>query len=282
MLLLSVQLQAPRGLAKSAIYISTEAALSTSRLHQLLRLNPTFSELPTDARPSLSRVLSIQTPDLESQEHILRYQLPVAIRRQNIGLVVIDSIASNFRAEFDHNRKKVPEKIEIGKLPEGTTMADRRSQLVQLGAFLRDLAREEDTAIVISNQVADRMSPIFPSQATSTPRICSDPLALDHQMCWFTGWGDCRNDISNLKTPSLGLVWANQISARVALIKAARSNRDGKTRRWFRLVFAPWAAPTLSRGIEYEITTSGIKAIAQTEVELQIEQRMESQVNIND
>lgn len=271
----------PHGLAKSAIYISTEAALSTSRLHQLLRLNPILSELPADAKPSLSRILSIQTPDLESQEHILKYQLPVAVKRQSIGLVVVDSIASNYRAEFDPNRKKDADKTgEIDELPEGKTMADRRSQLVQLGAYLRDLARSQDIAIIVSNQVADRMFPILYSQPTSTPGITQDPLALDHQMCWFTGWGDCRNDLSNLKTPSLGLVWANQISARIALIKAARSDREGKTRRWFRLVFAPWSAPTREGGIEYEITPAGVEAISRDDEESQKRRRIEAQDTI--
>jgi DNA repair protein RAD57 len=266
-------------LAKSAIYISTEAALPTSRLHQMLRQNPVLSKLPAKEQPSLSQILSIQTPDLESQEHILRYQLPVAIKRQNIGLVVVDSIASNYRAEFDHNRKKDVDKTgENDKLPEGKTMADRRSQLVQLGTFLRELARSDDITIIVSNQVADRMSPILYSQPASTLGITPDPLSLDHQMCWFTGWGDHRNDLSNLKTPSLGLVWTNQISARIALTKAARSNREGKTRRWFRLVFAPWAAPTRERGIEYEITTAGIKVITkEDEKESQSEYGTESQ-----
>lgn len=210
----------------------------------------------------MSRILSTQTPDLESQEHIIRYQLPVAIKRQDIGLVVIDSIATNYRAEFDHNRKTdVDKATESSTLPEGRTMADRRSQLIQLGAFLRDLARKEDIAIVISNQVADRMSLPLYSHPNSTPGITPDPLSLDHQMCWFTGWGDRRTDSSNLKTPSLGLVWANQISARIALTKAARSSQEGKTQRWLRVVFAPWSVSTPGSGIEYEITTAGIRTV---------------------
>jgi len=227
-----------------------------------------LSRLSETERPSLNRILSIQTPDLESQEHIIRYQLPVAIKRQNIGLVVIDSIASNYRAEFDHNRRNVTDNAtEQERRPEGKTMADRRSQLVRLGAFLRDLARKEDIAVVISNQVADRMSPIGWSQPTSTPGITPDSLALDHQMCWFTGWGDQRHDLSNMKTPSLGLVWTNQISARIALIRAARYEHQGKTQRWLRLVFASWSCPTTGAGIEYEITAAGVTAVTKSDGE---------------
>merc|ERR1712137_1279713 len=97
-LLLASQLPPPQGLAKSAVYISTEAILSTNRLAQLLASHPALTSLPAAQKPSLSRILSIQTPDLESQEHILRYQLPVAIQKHH---VVLDSVAANYRAEFE-------------------------------------------------------------------------------------------------------------------------------------------------------------------------------------
>ena len=185
----------------------------------------------------------------------MRYQLPVVVKRQNVGLVVIDSMASNFRAEFGHTDENKDSDRRTGK-----AMADRRSRLVQLGAFLRDLARTEHIAIVVSNQVADRLAPTFNSQPSSAPGITPDPLALDHQLRWFSGWGDQQHDVSGLKTPSLGLVWTNQIAARIVLIKEQGSNREGKTKRWFRVVFASWTAPTSRNGVQYEITTAGIKA----------------------
>jgi DNA repair protein RAD57 len=65
----------------------------------MLKTHPTL--VSANPSPTLDRVISIVTPDLESQDHILRYQLPVAIRRHNIGLVVLDSVAANYRAEFE-------------------------------------------------------------------------------------------------------------------------------------------------------------------------------------
>jgi DNA repair protein RAD57 len=276
-LLLSTQLAAPHGLSKSAVYISTESALSTSRLNQLLQLHPSLSRLPATSKPSLSRVLSIQVPDLESQEHILRYQLPVAIKRQNVGLVVIDSIAANYRAEFERpsapeNGASTPHQDRDSERRGAKSMAERKSRLVQLGAYLRNLARTENIAIVVANQVADRFSPVTgapvsqPASAagpSSSPTISPDPLTLDHQQRWFTGWGDVRDHSSNvnLKTPSLGLVWTNQIAARIALIKEPNSTVEGKRKRWFRVVFAPWCAPTEGRGIEYEIVAEGLRAV---------------------
>ena len=73
----------------------------------------------------------------------------------------------------------------------------------------------------------------------SQPSKPQDALLLDHQLRFFTGWGDTLPPSSsqsssssqqqqqqqqqqrnqNLKTPCLGLPWANQLMCRVALIK---------------------------------------------------------------
>jgi DNA repair protein RAD57 len=80
--------------------------------------------------------------DLEAQDHILNYQLPVAIQRYNIGLVIIDSITSNYRAEHSST--------------DAIALATRSNELAKLGHMLRNLAVEEDIAIVVANQVSDR------------------------------------------------------------------------------------------------------------------------------
>ncbi|XPS67970.1 DNA repair protein rhp57 [Ascochyta lentis] len=305
-LLLAVQLPPPLGLSKTAVYISTEAALSTTRLAQLLSSHPALDRVSPDERPSLANVLAIQTPDLESQDHILRYQLPVAIKKHNVGLVILDSVAANYRAEF-----------EKGASNGAASMAKRGTQLVQLGALLRELARTHGIAVVVANQVADRFTkppsapasnpvsrnPSANSQGTrdNTPQpsnpalalsasqfnesvlLSPDPLALDHQQRWFTGWGDIPHAAPHtLKTPSLGLVWTNQLACRIALIKKpVFANRGplvvtvngeeqwnepeethiSKWRRWIKVVFAPWAPPSEGRGLEFEITRTGIKAV---------------------
>ncbi|RAQ53580.1 DNA repair protein (Rad57) [Aspergillus flavus] len=141
-LLLAVQLPSPKGLGKNAVYISTEAPLSTPRLSQLIDSNPYLSTLPQDRAPTLENILSINAMDLESQDHILNYQLPVAIQRYNVGLVVIDSITSNYRAE--HTSHNI-----LG-------LSTRSGELTKLGQMLRNLAVQEDIAIVVANQVSDR------------------------------------------------------------------------------------------------------------------------------
>lgn len=328
-LLLAVQLPADHGgLASRAVYISTEATLSTSRLSQLIRANPRVTTLPADQKPSLNRILTMQTPDLESQDHILRYQLPVAIKRHGIRIVVIDSIAANYRVEFDRKGGSggggldfdAPESAQDRKAG-GKAMAARRAHLIQLGAHLRDLARKENIAVVVANQVADRffgghapptvgsgypvlrddvsvsqpndhISPASsrtlstgvmsrtPSAGSSTapPAVVipppqqqphhHDPLTLDHQQRFFTGWGDVPVPPSQLKTPSLGLVWANQLACRIALTRDPGSGSGGwsqgagmKGRRWMRVVFSAWCAPTDGKGVNFEIWGGGVRAV---------------------
>ncbi|KAI8634117.1 DNA repair protein RAD57 [Xylariaceae sp. FL1651] len=168
-LLLSVQLPPPHGLGRPALYISTEAALSTKRLSQILTHNPFFRTLNAEeaAKPSLDRVISTMTPDLESQDHILSFQVPVEVARRNIGLIVLDSVAANYRAEFERGSG-------------GSNMAARSAELVRLGHLLRELARKHDLAVVVANQVADRFSntnPFFSSSSATTSFPYSQPYS---------------------------------------------------------------------------------------------------------
>lgn len=160
-LLLAVQLPPPHGTGRNALYISTEASLSTRRLAQMLKNNPilTSDSIPFSERPSLDNISSTTTPDLESQEHILTYQVPVQVERRNIGLIVLDSVAANYRAEFDRSVRN--DSGALGTAGEGgrsasQNMGARSAELVRLGMLLRDLARNHDIAVVVSNQVADR------------------------------------------------------------------------------------------------------------------------------
>ena len=301
-LLLSAQLPCPVGLSRSSIYISTEAALSTTRLSQLLGRHPRLSKLPAAEKPSLSRVLAIPVQDLESQDHILAFQLPYAIRKYHVGLVILDSVAANYRAEHG---SAIPKDL-----------ANRAAQLAKLGRLLRDLAKREHIAVVVANQVSDRFeevkvavgqhrlhssspimssSPVVPDGQGAPPLSAGNTdngaqdlgLSLDFQQRFFTGWGDelYRTSYEGLKTPALGLAWTNQIACRIALrIEAVEPNddthggalasyeggnvwKDRKKRRFLRLVFAPWA-PATRDPIEYEIRPDGIASCNTNEIQV--------------
>ncbi|KAK5122770.1 hypothetical protein LTR85_003685 [Meristemomyces frigidus] len=298
-LLLSVQLTAPDGLGKSALYISTEAPLQTTRLAQILKAHPKLSTLPAKQQPSLGRIQSTHVHDLEAQDHILRYQVPVVIERHNIGLLVIDSIAANYRPEFDKGKARDS---------AAESFAKRSIQVAQLGVLLRDIARTHNMAVVVANQVADRFLPIEPSSQVpqpsqhtqrsrpgSPPRSTNgrsaqmsqhlpsdspteaallstdDPLAFDHQQRFLTGWGD--DPSPNLKTPSLGLTWTNQLAARIALLKepvysgrlaVGEEVSSSSWKRTFKVVFSAWCAESKTA---FEITEGGVRSIAEVQPE---------------
>ena len=188
-------------------------------------------------------------------------------------------------------------------------LADRNAQLILLGAQLRKLAREHDCAIVVANQVSDRFNPLpppFPSSVGGTQRSetayqSSSPavgppsqvvppssaltvqpppqvLSLDHQLRWFSGWGDDPAGLlvgigegKGEKSPAMGLAWANQIDCRVAVLKEQRlgENEGGAEwapRRWgrfMRCVFSAWTPPTGEgdKGKEFEIWEGGVRAL---------------------
>ncbi|EME85638.1 uncharacterized protein MYCFIDRAFT_131842 [Pseudocercospora fijiensis CIRAD86] len=268
----------------AALYISTEAPLQTTRLTQILTNHPKLVALPPAERPSLSNVHSTHLHDLEAQEHILRYQVPVAIEKHNVGLLVVDSVAANYRAEFDRG----------GPGRKGSeARAKRSAQLAKTASLLRSLAQKYDIAVVVANQVADRFSstepalalppqstqstrpgsplpPFAPTQQRSHPNSAGllshdDPLALDHQQRFFTGWGDDPS-VTSLKTPSLGLTWTNQLSARIALLKhpiyETKPYAPGDERnligwnRAMKVVFGAWCAESTTT---FEIWEGGIR-----------------------
>ncbi|RKF62740.1 DNA repair protein rhp57 [Erysiphe neolycopersici] len=304
-LLLAAQLPPPHGLSSPSLYISTESALPVTRIRQLLLVHPAFKNI--EKIPSLDQIISIVTPDLESQDHILYFQVPVAVRRYGIRLLIIDSIASNYRAEFDRDDPK-----------PGANMAKRSQDLIKLGHFLRKLAVELDIAVVVANQVADRVVensrventlnsgelPAESPRSLSSPdlgtsslsedskllpnhKIIKDFLSLDHQQRWFTGWGDDPHPSAigptHLKTPSLGLIWSNQIACRIALIKKPIYKRSGecdsselvmKWRRWQKVVFAshaPESGVGVHSAVEFEIRGDGIRSLDKQQDKNEIE-----------
>ena len=243
--------------------------------------------------PSLARILTLHTPDLEIQEHILQYQLPVALTHHRPGLVVLDSIAANYRD------------ADTGGPP---ALAVRAASLHRTGALLRRLAVEHDCAIVVANHVADRIapeahslglsemrsSPYASSNAPSsspvlsglesTPRRIHSPgpnsvsrstaegevsLTLDHQQRFFTGWGAdaAKEDDIALKTPALGLVWATQLAGRIAIIKEA-SWGDGTTAAEATEVSTKRQMATIGSD-EKATATNGTAAIEKAQVQTQ-------------
>lgn len=269
----------PHGLGRSAIYFSTEDELNTKRLQQILDTHPVYRDLDSINQPNFDSIRSMTVSTLEAQQQVLEYQLPVAVERFRAGLVVVDSVAANFRVEHE--------------IATTAGLAKRSEDLAKVGKLLRRLASDYNIAVVVANQVSDRFtenvvlprngglrssspasSAAAPSQngsnSVSVYGERTAKLTLDHQQRFFTGWGDRPGArFENLKTPALGLSWANQIDARIVLKvetegKHAQLATEGKKRRRFvSLVFAPWATPSL-KPIQYSIESYGITVAEKT------------------
>ena len=258
---LCVQVQLPRslgGLDAGAIYIGTESALPTTRLAQIADsltsnfVNSPPSHIPTedinsalDAMASHGdRIYYYNCNDLETQEHIVTYQLPVVLARYRVGLIILDSVTANYRAEFD----RPPPSQRSQSQP--AQMAQRSRDLRKLAGTLKDLAIEWNVAVVAVNQVTDTFKRTS-SQSISASQD-EELLSLDYQAQWFDGLID-ESGIEATKKPALGLVWANLITSRIMLV------RDSPIQTRIKVVFSPFARPG---SLVYAISTEmGIHAV---------------------
>jgi DNA repair protein RAD57 len=129
-----------------------------------------------------------------------------------------------------------------------------------------------------SSSAAEQRPSNIPTSSYDDPGFAvAEVMTLDHQQRFFTGWGDNPSaPNSQMKTPSLGLVWTTQIACRIALIKkpiygmgaGKLGDEDGsrgepilkKWRRYMKVVFAPWAEGG-GKGVEFEIVGGGVRAV---------------------
>ncbi|KAK9460666.1 P-loop containing nucleoside triphosphate hydrolase protein [Lipomyces oligophaga] len=244
---LCVGVQLPRlfgGLDKNAIYISTEAGLETRRLNEMVRAVREQHAHSPEVTVSAGRVFCITCSDLESQEHILTYQLVHAIRTRNVGLVVLDSIASHYRAESGGG--------------QGSATSRRTIDLLRCEAALRRAARA-GCAVVVANQVTD----LFGSETSLSPRdyeTHGDVFALDMQTRFYSGWkwpdGDERP-----KLPAMGQIWASSVDTRLVMRRQGMEDDDGQPsstvgRRTMAVVFSSRLAP---HEATVEIWTGGVR-----------------------
>jgi hypothetical protein len=253
------------GLDAGAVYIGTESGLATMRLEQISSaLSSRFSDDPPtyamaeDIDKAIERLAThgdriyyYNCSDLETQDHILTYQLPVVLSRYKVRLLILDSVTSNYRAEFDRVTSS-----QI-KNSQPAHMAQRSKDLRKLAGTLKNLATEFNVAVVAVNQVTDTF------KRTSSQGVSSQEeelLSFDYQARWFDGIVD-ENGVEMGKKPALGLVWTNLVTARIMLVR----DTPGQTR--MRVVFSPYAKPG---SIVYAISTeAGIHALETSEVEVE-------------
>jgi DNA repair protein RadA len=138
---LSVNVQLPPekgGLGKSAVYIDCEGTFSPNRIVSMAKAKG------LDPQAALKNIFVARAFNAEHQMFIVD-KLKEQIEEKNIGLIVIDSITSHFRAEY----------VGRGEL------AERQQKLNKHLHALQRLADAFNLAVYITNQVMADPSVIF-------------------------------------------------------------------------------------------------------------------------
>ncbi|XP_034722225.1 DNA repair protein XRCC3 isoform X1 [Etheostoma cragini] len=143
-LCLSVQYPVQQGgLDSGAVYVCTEDPFPARRLQQLIRGQASLrQDVPAALiRCSGDRVYVEHAADLKSLQACLSRRVPVLLARRHVRLLVVDSVAALFRAEF-----------------QASDWLERSRQLISCSHILHTLSREYNTTVVCVNQVTDVFS----------------------------------------------------------------------------------------------------------------------------
>lgn len=166
------------------VYICTDHAFPINRFMTLLKCfkdeNPEFS-----TEEILERVLvqELSVRDLVDFERILLHVIPALLDMlPNVKLIVIDSIAYNFRSEQE-------------------SAVDRAAKLVEIANVLKSCCARYDLGVLLINQVTDN----FDHDIFCTTSVAHGP----------SHWIKISLDNFDLsKRPALGLAWSNCVNTR--------------------------------------------------------------------
>ncbi|KAH0584229.1 hypothetical protein H2248_009783 [Termitomyces sp. 'cryptogamus'] len=201
-LALFVQLpQEKKGLSGSTCYITTSSTLQTSRLVQMMKTNSSLL-----GECDLRDIHTLATPTIPHLIHVLSERLTPFIDSlgnkagfKPVRLLVIDALAELF-----HTSNKTTT----------NTLVERSRNITQISFLLHDLVRKHKLAVLILNEVVD----VF--DRTGSANEESETLLYSEQARWFSRAHSVLGE--NTKEVSLGMVWANQINARILLSRTGR------------------------------------------------------------
>ena len=247
-----------------AIYLCTEQRFPTERLFQLFTsFKKKFPCLQSRDMGSEVHVESLR--DLETQEHVVRYQLPVFVRNRSDSMSIhssdSESSSSQKNSKGYFNKSTLPirliiiDSIAAPFRGEATPISyPARSQaLTAMSDSLKELAHHENCAVVCINQISDFVSN-GSEESSFEPIRVDDPRGA--QMIQGGGKGRV--------VPTLGLSWSNCINVRISLarwneIREGPSKEQVQTlRRTMKIEFAPhWP----NAECEFRITENGIEGV---------------------
>ncbi|AET40066.1 putative DNA-dependent ATPase RAD57 Ecym_5304 [Eremothecium cymbalariae DBVPG len=165
-LALSVQLPSKfNGFSGQCVFITTEGDLPTQRLEGIIQLRKEFVENGV----SQNNIYTVTCNEWAAQNHILSVQLPILLERNpKIKLVIVDSVSHHLRVELESSSFKAS--------------LDNRSQIDKMAQNLLYLSQKHGVAVVVANQVGDKLLPARPTRQTV--------MDYDYQLGFMIGWKD--------------------------------------------------------------------------------------------
>ncbi|CAG2235633.1 XRCC3 [Mytilus edulis] len=128
------------GLSGGAAYICTEDVFPNKRLHQMIQyFNLKVNSLSNKIQYG-DNIFIEHISDISGLKYCIQKRLPILLSKGDIKLVVVDSVASLFRCEYDQK-----------------DMVQRSKDLASMGACLHQLSNQYNIPVVCVNQVTDSM-----------------------------------------------------------------------------------------------------------------------------
>ncbi|KAF9264900.1 hypothetical protein L218DRAFT_958071 [Marasmius fiardii PR-910] len=191
------------GLSGSACYMVTSAHLPTERLVQISENHPKL----TSSSCGLRDIHTMSVPTIPVLLSALKRTLPLFIEQTKahppfkpVKLLVIDALGELF-----HTSHKT----------STNTLIERSKNITEISQFLHNLASCHNMIVVVLNEVVDAFE-----REPGFKGIENLGLPYAEQSRWFGqpdgAVGEAR------KEASLGLVWANQVNARIMLSRTGR------------------------------------------------------------
>jgi len=130
------------GLAGKVLYISTNGEFPGRRFRTMAtEFAEQMKSCGVEVVDPFEQIYTASAPDLEKLWELVNEQLPILLNRQrdNVKLVVIDSLAALIRSEYDNNQS-----------------VERSRSLWMISSQMRKLSDTHNFAVVIVNQVTDK------------------------------------------------------------------------------------------------------------------------------
>ncbi|KAI0340626.1 P-loop containing nucleoside triphosphate hydrolase protein [Trametopsis cervina] len=189
------------GVSGGACFLSTSWTLPTNRLVEIVHNHPVLSP----AFCGLADIHTMKTPTIPLLLHALSNTFPPFLEERAsdpntkpIKLLVIDAITELFHSE---------DRVSV------STLSERSRNLTEIATLLHTLTHKHGLAVVVLNEVSDVFDRGPPPGVRAHELIYRDQARLFGRA--DAGWGA-------KKEAALGLVWANQINARIMLVRTER------------------------------------------------------------